>query len=149
MRVRIPIKSTKEIERMRESGRIASEILQQLAAAVAPGVTTGEIDSLAADLMVKRDCRSAFLNYRGFSGQICISVNEEVVHGIGGPRRIQPGDIVKITAFCTVPGSVGAWRSIRAEVLGDHQPASTWLEVSGLAAPQWLFEVEAEAVQDA
>jgi len=68
-----------------------------------------------------------------------------VLAGIG----MGPGDIVKITAFCTVPGSVGAWRSIRAEVLGDHQPASTWLEVSGLAAPQWLFEVEAEAVQDA
>ncbi len=84
MRIRIPIKSPKEIERMREAGKIASGILQQLAAAVAPGVTTKEIDDLAADLMEKQGCRSAFLNYRGFSGQICIGVNEEVVHGIGG-----------------------------------------------------------------
>ena len=67
-----------------------------------------------------------------------------VLAGVG----MGPTDIVKITAFCTVPGSVGAWREIRAEVLGDHKPASTWLEVSGLAAPAWLFEVEAEAVQE-
>lgn len=107
MRTRIPIKSPKEIERMRESGRIAAGILQQLAATVAPGVTTGEIDKLAADLMEKQDCKSAFLNYRGFSGQICISVNEEVVHGIGGPRRIQPGDIVKIDVGIIKSGFIG------------------------------------------
>ena len=92
---------------MREAGRIASSILQQLAAAVAPGVTTGEIDSLAADLMEAQGCRSAFLNYRGFTGQICISVNEEVVHGIGGPRRILPGDIVKIDVGITKSGFIG------------------------------------------
>lgn len=107
MRTRIPIKSPKEIDRMRESGRIASSILQQLASAVAPGVTTKEIDDLAADLMAKNECRSAFLNYRGFSGQICISVNEEVVHGIGGPRRIQPGDILKIDVGIIKAGFIG------------------------------------------
>ncbi len=92
---------------MRESGRIASAILQQLAAAVAPGVTTKEIDSLAADLIAENDCTSAFLNYRGFSGNICISVNEEVVHGIGGPRRIQPGDILKIDVGIVKSGFIG------------------------------------------
>ncbi len=107
MRVRIPIKKPKEIERMRESGRIASEILQQLAATVAPGVTTKEIDDLAADLIEKNGGTSAFLNYRGFAGQICISVNEEVVHGIGGPRRIQPGDIVKIDVGVMKSGFIG------------------------------------------
>lgn len=107
MRVRIPIKSPQEIERMRESGRIAARILEQLAATVAPGISTGEIDRLAADLMEKNGCRSAFLGYRGFSGQICISVNEEVVHGIGGPRRIQPGDIVKIDVGITKGGFIG------------------------------------------
>ena len=76
MRTRIPIKSPKEIERMRVSGRVASSILQQLADSVAPGVSTKEIDDLAADLMAQNDCKSAFLNYRGFSGQICISLNE-------------------------------------------------------------------------
>lgn len=107
MRLRIPIKSPKEIDRMRASGKIASEILQQLAAAVAPGVTTGEIDALAADLIQKSGGTSAFLNYRGFAGNICISVNEEVVHGTGGPRRIQPGDIVKIDVGVMKSGYIG------------------------------------------
>ncbi|WP_411827038.1 type I methionyl aminopeptidase [Luteolibacter sp. AS25] len=106
-RVRIPIKNPSEIERMREAGAIASNILQQLVAAVAPGVTTKEIDELAGDLMEKQDCRSAFLNYRGFPGQTCISMNEEVVHGIGGPRRIQPGDILKIDVGIIKSGFIG------------------------------------------
>ncbi len=106
-KVRIPIKSEAEIERMRVAGSIASSILQRLAAEVRPGVTTGEIDQLAADLIEKEGCISAFLNYRGFVGNICISVNEEVVHGIGGPRRIQPGDIVKIDVGVIKNGFIG------------------------------------------
>ena len=93
-RQRIPIKSHREIDAMRVAGNIASTILQVLAREVSPGRTTGEIDQLAAELMRQHDCKSAFLGYRGFPGQICISVNEEVVHGIGGPRSIMPGDIV-------------------------------------------------------
>ncbi|MFD2255278.1 type I methionyl aminopeptidase [Luteolibacter algae] len=107
MRVRIPIKSPKEIDRMRESGRIASEILQKLAAEVKPGTTTKQIDDYAADLMDQNDCRSAFLGYRGFPGQTCISINEEVVHGIGGPRVIQPGDILKIDVGIIKSGFIG------------------------------------------
>jgi len=104
---RIPIKSAREIEKMREAGRVASTVLQELAKAIEPGRTTGEIDKLAAELMAKHDSRSAFLGYRGFTGQICISVNEEVVHGIGGPRRIQPGDIVKIDVGVIKSGFIG------------------------------------------
>lgn len=92
---------------MRAAGRIASSILQTLAAEVVPGVTTGQIDRLAAQLIEKEDCISAFLNYRGFVGNICISINEEVVHGIGGPRRIQPGDIVKIDVGVIKNGFIG------------------------------------------
>jgi methionyl aminopeptidase len=106
-RQRIPIKSPKDIERMRVAGSIASTILQALAAAVKPGVTTGEIDKLAAELMREHDCKSAFLGYRGFTGQICISVNEEVVHGIGGPRRIMPGDILSIDVGVIKSGFIG------------------------------------------
>ena len=92
---------------MRESGRVASLILQKLIAEVKPGVTTKEIDDLAADLMEQNECRSAFLGYRGFPGQTCISVNEEVVHGIGGARRIQPGDILKIDVGIIKSGFIG------------------------------------------
>lgn len=106
-RARIPIKSPREIDAMRLAGATASEILQLLAKEVAPGRTTGEIDKLAAALMAERACKSAFLGYRGFPGQICISVNEEVVHGIGGDRKIMPGDIVKIDVGIVKNGFIG------------------------------------------
>ena len=106
-RTRIPIKSPREIDLMRKAGSIASTILQALAKEVAPGRTTGEIDKLAAELMRGHDCKSAFLGYRGFPGQICISVNEEVVHGIGGPRKIMPGDVVKIDVGIVKSGFIG------------------------------------------
>ena len=92
---------------MRAAGTIASTILQALAKAVAPGRTTREIDLLAAELMLQHDCKSAFLGYRGFPGYACISLNEEVVHGIGGSRRIQPGDIVKIDVGIIKSGFIG------------------------------------------
>ena len=104
---RIPIKSAREIEFMRKAGSIAAAILQTLAKQVAPGCTTREIDGLAAELMREHDCKSAFLGYRGFPGHICISVNEEIVHGIGGPRRILPGDIVKIDVGIVKSGFIG------------------------------------------
>jgi methionyl aminopeptidase len=106
-KVRIPIKSPREIDAMRVAGAAAAGILMQLAREVAPGRTTGEIDRMAAELMRERDCKSAFLGYRGFPGHICISVNEEVVHGIGGPRRIMPGDIVKIDVGIVKSGFIG------------------------------------------
>lgn len=106
-RNRIPIKTPREIEFMRVAGSIASTILQALAKQVVPGRTTGEIDQLAAEMMRENDCKSAFLGYRGFPGYTCISVNEEVVHGIGGPRKIQPGDIVKIDVGIIKSGFIG------------------------------------------
>ncbi len=92
---------------MRVAGSIASTILQALAKEVSPGRTTGEIDKYAAELMIEHDCKSAFLGYRGFPGVTCISVNEEVVHGIGGARKIQPGDILKIDVGVVKNGFIG------------------------------------------
>jgi methionyl aminopeptidase len=92
---------------MRAAGAIASTILQALAKAVEPGRSTREIDLMAAELMRQHACQSAFLGYRGFPGYTCISINEEVVHGIGGPRRIMPGDIVKIDVGIIKGGFIG------------------------------------------
>ena len=92
---------------MRIAGAIASTILQALAKAVQPGRTTRELDQLAAEMMREHDCKSAFYNYRGFPGYTCLSINEEVVHGIGGPRRIMPGDIVKIDVGIIKNGFIG------------------------------------------
>ncbi len=103
----IPIKSERDIEKMREACGSAARVLDKLGALVRPGVTTGEMDEAAADLMTDEGCRSAFLGYKNFPGNICISVNEEVVHGIGGPRRIMPGDIVKIDVGIIKSGFIG------------------------------------------
>ena len=103
----IPIKSERDIEKMREACASAARVLDKLGMLIRPGVTTGDIDEAAADFMSEENCRSAFLGYRNFPGNICISVNEEVVHGIGGSRRIQYGDIVKLDVGVIKGGWVG------------------------------------------
>jgi len=103
----IPIKRPHEIEKMRLAGEAAAQILNELATRVAPGVTTGEIDHAASQLMSEAGVRSAFPGYRKFPGHICISLNEEVVHGIGGPRRIAYGDVVKMDVGIIRDGWIG------------------------------------------
>ena len=92
---------------MRDAGRAAATVLSRLTPHVVPGITTGEIDILAAEFMAEENCRSAFLGYRGFPGQTCLSLNEEVVHGIGGPRRLAYGDILKIDVGVVKNGWIG------------------------------------------
>jgi len=107
----IPIKSPKEIEKMRQSCRSASDILDRIRELVRPGITTKEVDEAAADFMSEAHVKSAFLGYRlghrVFPGNICISLNDEVVHGIGSQRRIQYGDIVKLDIGVIRDGWVG------------------------------------------
>ena len=103
----IPIKSEREIEKMRQSCRTASDILDRVSSLLRPGITTRDVDQAAADFMAEEKCRSAFLGYRKFPGHICISINEEVVHGIGGNRRVQYGDIVKLDIGVIKDGWVG------------------------------------------
>ena len=88
-------------------GEAAAQILNELATQVAPGVTTGELDHAASQLMSEAGVRSAFLGYRKFPGHVCISINEEVIHGIGGPRRIAYGDVVKMDVGIIRDGWIG------------------------------------------
>jgi methionyl aminopeptidase len=103
----IGIKNHAELEKMRRAGRIAAEVCADLAAGVEPGVTTAELDRRAAALIGQRGAKSAFLGYRGFPGTICVSVNEEVVHGVPGPRRIRVGDIVSLDVGVVHDGFFG------------------------------------------
>ena len=107
----IPIKSPKEIEKMRQSCRSASDILDRVRELIRPGITTKEVDEAAADFMSEAHVKSAFLGYRlghrVFPGNICISLNDEVVHGIGSQRRIQYGEIVKLDIGVIQDGWVG------------------------------------------
>jgi methionyl aminopeptidase len=107
----IPIKNAKEIEKMRQACHTASDILDRVRDLIRPGVTTKEVDQAAADFMNDAGVKSAFLGYRlghrVFPGSICISLNDEVVHGIGSQRRIQYGDIVKLDIGIVEDGWVG------------------------------------------
>ena len=103
----IPIKTRQEVEYMRAACRLASQILDEISTMLCPGMTTKEVDLAAARLMADAGCRSAFLGYKRFPGNICISLNDEVVHGIGSHRRIQYGDIVKLDIGVILNGFVG------------------------------------------
>jgi len=109
----IVCKTESELAAMRASGRLAAGILQRLATAVVPGMTTQELDGLARELIRAGGATSAFLGYRGaagavpFPGAICVSVNEEVIHGIPGPRRIADGDLVSIDVGVKFEGFIG------------------------------------------
>lgn len=92
----IILKSRQEIAYMRQAGRIVALTLQELGKRVRPGVTTGELNQFADDFIRRAGGVPAFLNYQGFPASICTSVNNEVVHGIPGLRRLENGDIISI-----------------------------------------------------
>jgi len=92
---------------MRPACQAASQVLEDVAAYIQPGVTTKEVDDYAATRMKAHGAKSAFLGYRKFPRQICISVNEQVVHGLGGPRRLEFGDIVSLDIGVLFHGYVG------------------------------------------
>jgi methionyl aminopeptidase len=95
MQSMINLKSPREIELMKGASRIVAEILLELRETVRDGITTAEIDRLAYEMTLKRNAKPAFKGYRGFPASICISINEEVVHGIPSTRRtIKNGDVV-------------------------------------------------------
>jgi methionyl aminopeptidase len=100
----ISCKSSRELEKMRQSGRVTAHALEKLKSAVRPGVTTQEINAYADELIRANGGIPAFLNYHGFTGAICTSVNDEIVHGIPGKRRLHEGDIFKIDIGSCVEG---------------------------------------------
>ena len=109
---RIPIKTRREIALMREAGRHVAEILQELEGLVAPGITTLELDRFAEKKIQERGLTSSFKGYDPYGlppypGVICVSVNDEIVHGIPGPRSIQEGDVVSIDFGVSVDGFHG------------------------------------------
>jgi methionyl aminopeptidase len=90
----IELKTPEQIGRMRKAGKVVGGLLEALKAAVRPGVTTAELDELARQTIVRLGGKVAFKGYRGFPGNICISVNDQVVHGIPSKRALNEGDIV-------------------------------------------------------
>lgn len=103
----INIKSPSDIAIMRQAGKIAAAARTVARQAVRDGVSTKQIDKCVHDLIVKSGAVPTFLGYDGFTGSACISVNEEVIHGIPGDKRIHNGDIVSLDVGATFNGWVG------------------------------------------
>ena len=95
----VTIKSEKEIALMRESGRLLAIVHDELGKAIRPGMTTKDIDRLGEEIIRSFGCTPNFLNYNGYPASICVSVNDEVVHGIPSKKRhLEEGDIVSLDA---------------------------------------------------
>jgi len=100
------VKTASEIKAMRESGRMLAMVLQTLKPQVVPGITTKELADIARKELEALGGTPSFLGYQGFPEVICISVNDEVVHGIPGPRKIADGDIVGLDFGVTYNGMI-------------------------------------------
>lgn len=107
----ISIKSEYEIELLKKAGEIVGNTHNYLKQFIKPGITTKELDKLAHDFIIKSGATPSFLNLYGFPASICISINEEVVHGIPGKRKLKNGDIVSIDIGACYKGYHGdsAW----------------------------------------
>jgi methionyl aminopeptidase len=107
----IHLKSPHEVEIMREAGRIVALTCDELKRAAEPGMTTKDLDRVAAQAFERYGAKSTALGYPGaklpFPGHICVSVNEEIVHGVPGPRRLKDGDLVKVDVAARYRGYVG------------------------------------------
>ncbi len=137
----IILKSERDLEAMRPACMVASTVLEEVASFIQPGVTTKQVDDFAASRMKHYGARSAFLGYRKFPCQMCISVNEQVVHGLAGMRYLKFGDIVSLDVGVIYNGFIGDTARTVA-VGGCGVLAQKLMDVSNKA----LYEGIAQAV---
>jgi methionyl aminopeptidase len=109
------VDTPEQLQGLRRAGRVVAQTLKVVKAAVAPGVTTGELDRIAADYLAQQGARSGPILTYGYPGSICISVDDQVVHGIPGDRVLRPGELVKL--------------DVAAELDGYHADAATTVSV--------------------
>jgi methionyl aminopeptidase len=103
----IVCKSPAELERMKAANQVVAEVLAALSEAVAPGVTTGELDALAEERIRAAGAEPAFKGYHGFPASLCASVNEEVIHGIPSQRELVEGDVISLDLGALLDGFYG------------------------------------------
>jgi methionyl aminopeptidase len=102
----IKLKSYDDIMKIKESGMVLYEVMEMIKGLVEPGITTAELDKEAKNFILKRNAKPAFLNYQGFPGAICSSVNDEIIHGIPSRRKLHKGDIVGIDIGVNLKGYI-------------------------------------------
>jgi methionyl aminopeptidase len=154
--VAVEIKSRTEIEKMRATCRLAAEVLDFIEPHVVPGVTTGELDRLCHDFIVKRKAYPSPLNYKGFPKSICTSPNEVVCHGIPGDRVLVAGDIINLDITTTLDGYfgdcsemyvVGGATSPEAQKLVDVTREALWLGIREVGPGKRIGDIGA-AISD-
>lgn len=142
-------KSAKELDLMREAGRIVAETHRLMKQAVAPGITTAELDRIADEYIRSQGAVPSFKGYNGFPSSICASTNEELVHGFPGPRKLKEGDIISIDIGAEYKGYHGdsAWTygvgtiSSEAQRLLDVTEASLYAGLDLVRPDVRLFTV--------
>lgn len=130
---RIHLKTPKEIESIRESGRIAAQTLQMLEEAIKPGISTRELDKMAEQFIRKHRAIPSFKGYQGFPGSVCCSINEQVVHGIPSAKKLKEGNIITL--------DVGVYKN------GYHGDSAITVAVGNISTEaQQLMKVTKEAL---
>ena len=143
------IKNERELDAMREAGKVVALIHHRIRDAIAPGVTTKQLDDIARDTLREVGATSSFLGYHGFPGNICASVNDEIVHGIPGKRVLREGDIIAVDVGAILGGWHGdaAWTypvgeiSDEAKKLLRDTEESLWLAIAQAKAGNRLGAV--------
>jgi methionyl aminopeptidase len=159
----LDVKTAHQIRKMRVAGLVVGETLELVADQISAGMTTGELDRTAEDFIRAKGATPSFLGYHGFTGSLCVSVNEEVVHGIPGSRTLRTGDLVSVDCGAIVDGWHGD-AAISLIVGGreagspadlalmDATEASMWAGIAALAVGSPLYDVGAaveDCIQDA
>ena len=116
----VTIKSSREIELMREAGRILAKTHEELEKSLKPGMSTWDIDRIGEEIIRSYGCIPSFKNYNGYPASICVSVNDEVVHGIPSDRIIEEGQIVSVDVGAYLNGFHGD--GARSFYVGDIDP---------------------------
>lgn len=155
-RDRIEYKTRDQVRVMRRAGLVVAAALAAVRAEIRPGVSTGDLDAVGADVIRSAGATSNFLGYHGYPATLCISVNDEIVHGIPGGRVIEPGDVVSVDGGAVVDGWHGdsAFSVVVPPVAAVDQALVTacenalWAGIAALASAERLGDVGA-AIEDA
>jgi methionyl aminopeptidase len=142
-------RSSDELTKMRKAGKVVAEMHEATRAAIRPGVTTLELNEVAAEVLANRGARSNFLNYHGFPAVICTSPNDMIVHGIPGGYRLKEGDIISVDCGAIIEGYHGdaaytagvGQVSAAAQKLLDITERSLWAGIDQLVIGNRLHEV--------
>lgn len=154
-RDKIEYKSLEQVRLMRRAGLVVAQALAAVRAEARPGLTTADLDAVAAEVIRAAGATPSFLGYCGYPATLCVSVNDEIVHGIPGPRLLGPGDVVSVDCGAIIEGWHGD--SAMTLVLADADPLdlelmhatenAMWAGIAALATSERLSGV-GEAVED-